>query len=81
MSHGFEGDGSNDMLARMLDISVEDVENYVTLDTNESDEGQLYSYVAIFDRSTPQHVLEAAGAEGSYSVQLSVNIFDEEERD
>lgn len=81
MSHGFEDEASNDVLARMLDISVEDVENYVTLDTNESDDGQLYSYVAVFDRATPKNVLEAAGAEGSYSVQLSVNIFDEEDRD
>ncbi|WOE77514.1 hypothetical protein RZO07_19600 [Pseudomonas protegens] len=77
MSHGFEGDADNSAVARALGISEEDVDNYVTIDTNESDDGLVYNYIAVFSDSTPREVLEAAGVgEDDLSVELSVNIFD-----
>lgn len=79
MSHGFEGEGSNKVVADALGISEEDVEQYVTLDTNESDDGLVYSHIAIFSDATPQEVLEAAGVGDDLWVDLGPNIFDEEE--
>ncbi|HDS1779418.1 TPA: hypothetical protein QEM49_003966 [Pseudomonas putida] len=79
MSHGFEGEIGSAKIAKLLGISVDDADAYVTIDTNESDDGLVYSYIANFDRSTPKSVLEVAGAEGTYFVELSANAFDEEE--
>lgn len=79
MSHGFEGDEKNDVIAKVLGITAEQVEQYVTIDTNESDDGMLYSYIATFDDSTPLEIRQAAGAGGDYSVELGPNAFDEEE--
>ncbi|MEB2870252.1 hypothetical protein [Pseudomonas rhizosphaerae] len=79
MSHGFEGEGKNQVLAEALGISEEDAEQYVTIDTNESDDGLIYGYIAIFDDSTPQAVLDAAGVGRDRSVDLGPNVFDEEE--
>lgn len=79
MSHGFEGDEQSDAIARILGITAEQVEQYVTIDTNESDEGMLYSYIATFDESTPLEVRQAAGAGDGYSLDLGPNVFDEEE--
>lgn len=79
MGHGFEGDADHSAVASALGISEEDVENYVTIDTNESDDGLIYSYIAVFSESTPLEVLQAAGVdEDDLSVELSVNIFDKE---
>lgn len=79
MSHGFEGEQSSEKLAQELGISVEDVDAYVTITTNESNDGLVYDYLATFDPSTPREILEAAGAAGDHSVSLGVNFFDEEE--
>ena len=79
MSHGFEGEASSKSIADTLGISEEDFEQYVTIDTNESNDGQVYSYIAIFDKSTPQSVLDAAGVGDDFSLDLGLNIFDEEE--
>lgn len=80
MSHGFEGDGQSDAVAKILGITAEQAEQYVTIDTNESDDGLIYNYIAVFDEATPSEVLEAAGASaGDLSVEISINAFDEEE--
>lgn len=79
MSHGFEGEIGDAAVARKLGISVDDYNSYVTIDTNESDDGLIYSYIVTFDKSTPVAVLEAAGASGDYTLELSANAFDEEE--
>lgn len=79
MSHGFEGDEGNEVLAAELGISVDQVEQYVTLETNESDDGLLYGYIARFDESTPPEILKAAKAGSDLGVDLGPNIFDEEE--
>lgn len=80
MGHGYEDDAGSSAVAKALGISEEDVDNYVTIDTNESEDGLVYNYIAIFDESTPPGVLAAAGVgEDELSVELSVNIFDEEE--
>lgn len=78
MSHGFEGDAQSDAVSKILGITAEQAEQYVTIDTNESDDGLIYNYIAVFDEATPREVLEAAGADG-LSVEISVNAFDEEE--
>lgn len=79
MGHGFEGEASNRSVAEALGISEESVEQYVTIDTNESEDGLIYSYIANFDSATPRDVLEAAGVNDDFSVDLGPNIFDEEE--
>lgn len=79
MSHGFEGEESNDVIARALGITEEQVDQYVTLNQNESDDGLLYSYIAEFDESTPLKVRQTAGAGDGFSVDLGPNVFDEEE--
>ena len=80
MSHGFEGDEKSDVIGKILGITAEQAEQYVTIDTNESDDGLIYNYIAVFDEATPPEVLEAAGVSaGDLSVEISVNDFDEEE--
>ncbi len=80
MGHGYEGEASNSAVAKALGISEEDVDNYVTIDTNESDDGLVYNYIAVFNDATPPRVLAAAGVgDDDLSVELSVNFFDEEE--
>ncbi len=79
MSHGFEGEQSNRTLANALGISEEHAEQYVTIDTNESDDGLVYSYIATFHESTPKEILEAAGVGDDLTVELGPNVFDEEE--
>lgn len=79
MSHGFEGDEGNEALAAELGISVDQVEQYTTLEANESDDGLLYGYTVRFDDETPLAIREAAGAGEGFTVELSPNIFDEEE--
>ncbi|MDD1966143.1 hypothetical protein NPS29_12510 [Pseudomonas putida] len=79
MGHGFEGEANNKALAEALGISEEEIEQYVTVDTNESDDGLIYSYIATFHDSTPKSVLEAAGVGDDLTVELSPNVFDEEE--
>ena len=72
-------EASNKRIAEILGISEDDASSYVTIDTNASDDGLVYNYIAVFDESTPAHVLEAAGADEGRSAQISVNAFDEEE--
>lgn len=80
MGHGYEGEAGNSAVAKALGISEEDVDNYVTIDTNESDDGLVYNYIAVFNEATPPEVLAAAGVgEDDLSAELSVNVFDEEE--
>ena len=79
MSHGFEGDEGNEILADVLSISEDHVERYVTLEANESDDGLLYGYTARFDDSTPLDIRQAAGAGDGFTVELGPNTFDEEE--
>lgn len=79
MSHGNEGEGSSQVLAEKLGITVEEVEQYVTLSTNESDDGLVYGYIVILDPSTPLDVLKKAGANSDRTVDLGPNIFDKEE--
>ncbi|WP_339477374.1 hypothetical protein [Pseudomonas sp. RL_5y_Pfl2_69] len=79
MSHGFEGDEGNETLARELSISVDQVEQYVTLEANESDDGLLYGYTVRFEDSTPLDIRQAAGAGDGFTVDLGPNVFDEEE--
>ena len=79
MSHGFEGDEGNEVLAAELGISVDQVEQYVTLEANESDDGLLYGYTVRFDDATPPDIRGAAGAGEGFTVDLGPNIFDEEE--
>lgn len=80
MGHGYEGEAGNSAIAKALGITEDDVDNYVTIDTNESDDGLIYNYIAVFDEATPVEVLKAAGVgEDDLSVELSVNTFDEEE--
>jgi len=45
----------------------------VTIDTNESDDGHVYNYIAVFNEATPPEVLAAAGVgEDDLSIELSV---------
>lgn len=70
---------SNAAVAEVLGISIEDVESYVTIDANESDDGALYGYIANFSESTPLNVRQAAGLGDGFSIDLDPNVFDEEE--
>lgn len=70
---------SNAVAAEALGISIEDVENYVTFEPNESDDGELYSYIAVFDESTPLEVRQAAGLGDGFSIDLGPNAFAVEE--
>lgn len=79
MSHGFEGDFDSQAVADELEISAEDVEQYVTIERNESDDGNLYGYDAVFSRDTPLEIRQAAGAGDSFMVRMGPNVFDEEE--
>ncbi|MEG0858653.1 MAG: hypothetical protein RSG79_03620 [Pseudomonas sp.] len=69
---------SNAVAAEVLGISVEDVERYVTIDANESDEGVLYGYIASFCESTPLDVRQAAGLGDGFSIDLDPGVFDDE---
>lgn len=68
---------SNATLAEVLGVSIEDVENYVTIDTDQSDDGALYGYIANFAESTPLDVRQAAGLGDGFSIDLGPNIFAE----
>jgi len=78
MSSKIEVALTSEVLAKMLNISVSDVEKYVTVETNQNEESQMFSHVANFDISTPEEVLQAAGAAGSYFVELSLSPIDED---
>ena len=79
MSHGFEGEDSDERLAELLGIPQDAVDAYVTLDLNQSDDGHPYSYTASFSPDTPADIREAAGAGDGFIVHLSLNSFDSPE--
>lgn len=66
----------NATVAEVLGISIEDVENFVTIDKDASEDGALYGYIASFAESTPLNVRHAAGLGDGFSIDLAPDVFD-----
>lgn len=62
---------ANVKIAKVLGISVEDVEQYVELDEQENGTGVIVN----FHPSTPLSVREAAGAGDGFTLNLGPNAF------
>lgn len=80
MSKRFEVDGASEVIARELDITVNDARSYVTVLPSVGKRGQLLGYIVNFKQSTPEVILTNAGAAADRSVHVRANLFTETEQ-